>query len=361
MLNWNTQLKRVFSGTRLIIITLFSAFSVIGTGCGGGGGGDGTAVQPLVYSGNTNPAITTTNNTTTLLANVLFGGSIGGVVPAALTTSPVVQSSESAMMHDRFRPLFLQAINNIAERNASTQIAVGVAVSIDETSACVDGGSITIQGSLDDQTLLGTLTFIYNNCVEGDITFNGTTIVRYDAVDLATLLPTDFTANFSPLMTMVSTNPVFNISATGTIRMQLLFGSNQEILTINYVSKDNISGKLYQYTNFGITNTYDNVLSPSSGSQSFSGRVYDSVHGFVDVTTPGPLMYSSTTLSFPDSGGPMLLEGAAGTQGGPMRIQLNVLNATQVLIDLDLDGDGAYEPPSYTLLWTDLMNPLPLP
>lgn len=344
---------------RIAIIALISIMSVLSSGCGGGGGDGGSSVQPLVYVGNTGPAIITTDNATTLLANVLFGGSVGEVIPAALTTSADVQLSESTMMPDQFRPLFAEVIDSISVQSGNTQTLVGF--SINETLACVDGGSVTIKGSLDDQTLIGTLTFTYNYCDLGGIIYHGPSIVRYDAVDLATLLPTDFTMSFSPLMTIISANPAFNMSVTGAIRMQINFSLNQEVLTANYVSKDNISGKLYQFDGFVVTNTYDNVVSPSSGAQAFVGRVYDSVHGYVDVTTPGPLMYSSTTLSFPDSGGPMLLDGAVGALGGPMRIQFNVLNATQVLIELDLDGDGVYEPPSYTLLWTDLLNPQPLP
>ena len=89
--------------------------------------------------------------------------------------------------------------------------------------------------------------------------------------------------------------------------------------------------------------------------------MYDSIHGYVDVTTPGALMYSSITLSYPDSGGPMLFAGATVPSAGPMRIQLNVLNATQITIDLDLDGNGIYELGPYDLLWTDLLNQNPLP
>jgi hypothetical protein len=351
----------------LITIVVFGILSTLGTG---GGGGDGTtSVQPLSYVGNTEPANITKDNATTLVANVLFGGIIVGDIPVAVTTSsPDLQSSETTLLIDRLSPLFKLRIADIIANNDNTQLPVGADVPVSGTMPCDNGINISFTGTLDNVTLLGTVTFTYSNCVLSGVTYNGTVIVRFDAVDIALQLPTDMTMNFSPLMTIVSSNPAFNVSATGSVRLQINISTDQEIYTMNFVSKDNSSGKMFKFENLKITNAYDNVLFPNSYSQTFggaggaaAGRVYDSIHGYVDVTTPGALMYSSITLSFPDSGGPMLFDGVTVPNAGPMRIRLNVLNATQISIDLDLDGNGIYELGPYDLLWTDLLAPQPLP
>ena len=54
--------------------------------------------------------------------------------------------------------------------------------------------------------------------------------------------------------------------------------------------------------NLVFIDAYNNLLSPSSYSESINGRMYDSVHGFVDIITLTPLVFSTLSQPFPNSG-----------------------------------------------------------
>ena len=58
-------------------ITLTALLSTIGSG-GGGGGVD--SPEPLVYTGNTNPAIITVENAPALVYNLIGGSNIAGAI-----------------------------------------------------------------------------------------------------------------------------------------------------------------------------------------------------------------------------------------------------------------------------------------
>ncbi len=187
----------------------------------------------------------------------------------------------------------------------------------------------------------------FNDCLLDGTTLNGSATLRVDVFDLGALEPTDFTISFSRLMLRGSG---LSIDAGGSLRAQLDLGSNTETITASFVSLDNNTGEMSKAENLEIVNVYNNIFAPTFFTASISGRVFDQVHGYVDVTTVQPLVFGTLSQLFPDSG-QMLLTGAGSS------IRVTALSATLATLALDLDGNGVPENTA-TLKWTDLSSPV---
>lgn len=329
----------------LVTVAVFGILSTLGTG--GGGGGDSGGVQPLTYSGNTEPAIITVDNAPTLVANVLYGGSSATNIPTAVSTASMASRSAGAIVVvDYLRTVMQYSLTNLYDDNLiGSDIVTGFTVN--EPIYC-DSGSANLTGQLSDFDGTGTLTFTYDNCILDGVTYNGTGTFRVDYFDFSYLYPTDATMSFN-LMSISSSE--FNGSISGSIRMETLFGTNTIRMTLNYIAKDNSTNKMYKFENCLVTAVFDNIYLPSTLSITFNGspaRVYDSIHGYVDVVTLTPLLYSSVNLTYPDSDGLMLFYGQA-----PSSIRLTVLSENHVLLELDIDNIGGFEIVNY-LLWEEL-------
>ena len=92
---------------------------------------------------------------------------------------------------------------------------------------------------------------------------------------------------------------------------------------------------------------YDNIFSPSSFSETITGRIYDSTHGYVDFSTIVAIIFSTITQEYPD-GGQLLLTGSLNSG-----IQVTVISDTHTHLDLNLDGDASFEILT-TLSWSEL-------
>ena len=94
------------------------------------------------------------------------------------------------------------------------------------------------------------------------------------------------------------------------------------------VTTDNVSSKQIKAQNLIFVFLYNDIFFPSSYALTITGRVYDSVYGYVDVSPV--ISFAFVSIS-----------------------QLSVL----LTVELDLDGDDAYELKAY-LHWTDLSGPI---
>jgi len=146
----------------------------------------------------------------------------------------------------------------------------------------------------------------------------------------------------------------FSGGISGDMRLQASLVNNTEtdMLTMNYVAKDNNTGKMYKFDGLVLTVIVDDVTNAnSSGSMTFSGspaRVYDSEYGYVVVATTSALLYSDINLVYPDDGGVMTFTGENNSS-----ITLTVLSGRHVMLQLDLDGDTIVDETRY-LLWEEL-------
>jgi len=320
--------------------------AVIITGCFGGGGGD-DAPATLTYSGNTDSAVITLKNATTLVANVLYGGESSTNIPVAVSVSD--NSVRSAGVLTQAETLH-DIANNIVDKIGGSGVSLAkilTGIDVDEPLEC-ESGTGFLTGALNDTTATGTLIFTYDNCLIEGITYNGTGSFIVDYFDFGYLLPTDVRLVFS-LMTVSSAE--FSGSISGTMRLQTMVDVNTEKMTLNYVAKDNLTGKMAKFENLILTTVYDNFFMPTSMTQTYTGtpaRVYDSTYGYVDVDTVTPLKFSSLSLTYPDLDGVMVFTGAAGSS-----IRVTVLSGEQLQLELDIDGLPGYEE-SRILFWDDL-------
>jgi len=168
-----------------------------------------------------------------------------------------------------------------------------------------------------------------------------------DAFDLGFFVPTDFTISFVRLTLRGSG---LSIDAGGSLRSQLNIGTNTETITANLVSLNNSTGEISKTENLVFVNVYDNISLPTSFTATISGQVFDSVHGYVVITTPTLLVFGTLSQLFPDSG-QLLLTGTNST------VLVTALNSTMVELQLDLDGVGGVDNTA-RLKWTDLTGPV---
>ena len=104
---------------------------------------------------------------------------------------------------------------------------------------------------------------------------------------------------------------------------------------------------------------FNNILDPASTfTETITGRLFDSLEGFVDITTGmnTPLVFGSPTQLFA-SGGEITLTGAIVVGAGNGRVHAVAVSSNIVKLDLDLDGDGTSFEGTAFLKWTDLTAP----
>ena len=312
-----------------------------GGGDGGGGGGSGTA--PLQYSGSTSAAVITTTNAAALTANLT------GATDVAAATS-AVSASDQATSAQGMRQLansLTQVLRSALDQQGTVDSGL-TSVLFDDTQACDNGGTVRVSGDVDPLSGTGTANVTYTNCQVDQDAISGQATMRIDrAVTGAVFIPTDFTLTF-PRLTLRGS---VNIDIGGSIRVVAGdFIQGLETITENVVVLHNSTGRMTKTENMVYVDRYDNIDNPTTYTETMTGRLFDSVHGFVDITTITPLLFSSATQQFPNGG---LLQLASGGR----RIHATAFSSGIVRIALDLDNDGAFETRAM-LGWAQLSGPL---
>jgi hypothetical protein len=337
--------KHIFS---LVILIFYAGFCLIMSSCGGGGGGgSGGGDGGISYTGVTTQAYITAAN-----ANELFSLIWNGVpssvsispVTAISKTTPTITQEIAAPRHfiNRMKDIPLSDLKRFDKRS----IAFLRATSINERHEGSVSGTLTITGDIDPNTFTGSLTMTYVNYNDGDAyTSDGTLIFKIDGYDVAYGIITDGTMSFT-LWTIKSAGS--DVSMSGSIRIQESLQKNSDTLAVTMNGRDNISKDVFRFENFVVATLYNNVLIPTSGSETFRGRVYDGPYGYVDVGTNNPFVYSSYPEENPDSGGPVILSGAGNSSAA-----LTPISRNYVKIEVDADRDFIYESKN-AYAWSDL-------
>jgi hypothetical protein len=308
---------------------LLVAICVSVAGCGGGGGGgggDGAAPAiPVTYSGSTAAATLTALNAGQIVANLTGGTGVVGSTGAAAGGSS----------NDRGALDIARQLNHAFDRSVIRPKGGSPtgAIPINDTSPCDSGGSVTISGTVSDNGT-GTVSVTYSACQSANgYIMSGLASLRIDAFDLGLFLPTDGTLTF----TRLTVRGAFSADITGSLRTQVNVATNSETLTENVVTLYVSSGRLTKSENLAWTDVYDNVFSPTSYVESINGRLYDSVHGYVDISTVSPFVFGSLLQEFPHAGE------VVGTGAGNSRVSVAGLSHVLAKISVDLDGNGIYE------------------
>ena len=346
---------------------LLACTLVVGLAACGGGGSDGTPntgansapafppQTPLVYSGATTAASLTATTSGTIASNVIGAGNT--VSATGLVTGVSMQSQSGGAIDPQ--PTGISGLSRrlgSALREATPRLPASDALTgaaVDSTTACSGGGSVRMFGNTSDSTGTGTVNIHYLACRIGMDTINGPSTLRIDSRSGgATGLITDSTLTF---VRVAFTGPGIDTELTGTLRAQVVETSSSatETLTQNMVMQNNITGRMLQTQNLRVVNVYDDIASPSFMTQAISGRLFDSVAGYVDVATNtvpftspwGPLYFSVVSQSFPDWG-EIVLTGATG------RVRVTSLGNALAKVEVDPDGDGTYDQ-SARMRWVD--------
>jgi len=220
-------------------------------------------------------------------------------------------------------------------------LAGAVSVPAGQPKVC-DSGSISISGDVAANGT-GTVSVTYNDCRVGADTLNGPASLRIDGYDQTNRAITDATVTF----TRISFNgPISSGELSGTLRAQVAIPTQTKTLTANIVTQDS-TGRMTKTENLVVVNHYDSVLVPTFFTESITGRVFDSVLGYVDVTTTtppftapwGPLYFATSSQSFPDWG-VINLTGAPGTSTGAGATGARVTALAIDLAKIEVDADG---------------------
>lgn len=306
----------------------WATFAVVAAGlalaaCSGGGGGE----AGVIYTGVTTPATVTDANAVALTTTAYQGGNSGGSFAFVGVTTDPAAGTNSALA----RGVTVSRVLNDAVRAArfnprpSPQVAVGATQSV---SGSLDdgncGGTASFSGTANDVTGEFHATFTFSGWCNDGVTVSG----RVSAAGT-------FDVNAQALMELEFSFTVLTVSdGTDTFRgsgsITVSFGVSESlIINMDYASGD---GTTFRASNLALTAT------PTTGGESFTvvGRVYHPIHGYVDVSTPVALVVE-TGQTFPSSGE------LVATGAGDSKAKLTALSPTQFQIDVDVDGDDAYE------------------
>jgi hypothetical protein len=328
-----------------LAIMLLGSFFII-TSCGGGGGGGGGGVSGITYDGLITQASVTSTNANIIFSAVWNGGSSSGSASLSKASSAgnLTGSGAAAL----FKQMTDRALSDVTSYAARLNKIMG-ATQVNETHHGSVSGTLTITGSIDTNTMTGTLTMTYVNYNDGDgYTTDGTIRFRIDGFDTTDGLITDGTMSFTLWRTRSANS---DISLTGSIRVQESFYNNTDTLIVNVDGRDNSTRETFRFQNFVDTTVYDNILNPATDTETISGRVYVRQYGYVEVTTTTPLNYTSFSQENPDSGGPVILAGAGGSMA-----KITPISILNVTIDVDADGNNIYEYTA-TYAWNNLSGP----
>ncbi len=322
-----------------LIIMLLGSFFIVSScrGGGGGGGGGGAGSAGISYNGVTTQASITVANANKIFSVIWNGGSssVSASLSPAISKAASSEYSKNDGMVTLFKRLKDRSLSDFTGFATQSKNIIR-ATAVNETHYGSVSGTLTITGSIDPNTMTGSLTMTYVNFNDGDgYTYDGTVTVSVTGFDMTYGIITDATMNFT-LWTIKSANS--NVSLSGSIRVQESLQNNSDTLTVNMDGRDNLTNDTYRYENFVVIYVYNNVLYPSSGSETESGRVYIGPYGYVDVTTTIPFTYTTNSQENPNSGGPIILSGA-----GNSKAAITPISASYVKIEVDADGDGVFE------------------
>lgn len=337
------------SNKYIILLSISLVLSISLFGCGGGGegggvsGGNSPGISGITYDGLMTQATISVANANTIFAALWNQGDSSSSSTASLANSP--KDGKTVALFGQMKGRVLSGIRGFSARSYKTMSAVLMS----ETSNGSVSGTLTITGNIDPDTGTGSLTMVYSNYNDGDgYTYDGTVSVSVAGYDFNSGIITDGTLTFT-LWTIATTNS--NVSLTGSIWQQEDLNNNIETMKLNLDGRDNITQDTFRYQSYVVRTIYDNIYTPSTMTETDTGRVYLARYGYVDITTTTPLVYTFSSQTNPNGGGPIILSGANGSKAA-----ISPISAISVKIEVDADGDGVYEI-SNTYAWSNLAGP----
>ena len=306
---------------KMVTIALVALVTACLSACGGGGGGGGSA-PGTTYSGVTSQATLGTANARTVAVDAYSGvqagatvGSVGVVTAgsgSATTAAPLVQGVADTLA---------ASIKRLDPKVATGPAATGA--SVQSTISGTYGGTLsyTLNVNETDGSFSGTFTYTNFSEVQNGPIISGS--VAFSGVYNQTCGQfSSFNMNFTDFA-VTESGKTFTMS--GTINWNM-YRNGGGTVTANLFLRNNTTGTVSWVKDYTYT------LS-SLWTLTITGRYYDPVHGYVDISTPVPLQVSS--LSGEPTAGVLLFTGANGTSA---RI---TFNATGYTVEVDT-GTGTF-------------------
>lgn len=312
---------------KICFVSLIGILAACGGGGGGGsddGGGSeggGSSLQPLAYTGSTSQATLTAANAKRFF-DLMFG-TVGSDDITVFSTAVVASSAGSVKVESPFALGSRLRDDLERRRNRLNDSVRASAAVVNETEACIGGGSVALNGTVDDETGVGDLSVAYNDCVDVD----GVTLSGQATFNIIAVNGPDITNLIIEIRLLRLRDGVTDVSTSGNISSFNDVFANFATDVVNTVTRDNGTGR--------VSKVEDLARSFSLSQQTLlvNGRVFDSIEGYVDVVTTDSLRFASSAESFPFDGGPLILTGAADT-----RLFITPVNASTVQVDVQDDG-----------------------
>jgi hypothetical protein len=216
---------------------------------------------------------------------------------------------------------------------------------VEEVSDCSSSGSMHVQGDIQDNGT-GQLTLTFNNCNEDSEILNGAISIDVRAFDFDFQEPVNFSLEFNNL-SLVSGD--VRLSMGGTIQVERNIFFSTENMTVNLITRNDNNGLMVR-----LQNVYMTSASNLGGNfeayriDTFSGRLYDSRHGYIDFTTPTGFGYSGPLVDYPDTKGEVLLTGAQNSTA-------RLIATSPLKLRVEIGQQGQNEPSDYRVYyWTDI-------
>ena len=327
---------------RVLGLVCVATAALLAFGCGGGGGDSSGSSPSLTYAGLTTQATITEANARDLVAGAADMSESGGAfLDIAALNDPDQNGDDSRSgLLITIAQSFQGAVSQI-DLSATTATDMAAAIqSAEETIQGSCGGSATIRLSLNDQTgaFNGRMTF--NGYCEDGATMNGSASISGEA-DMATEQFKWYQVNFDYI---TSSSGSESVTLDGSIRFDMT-AYDTVYATMNMMVRDDQAGEVFMVQNYQVQ------ISEGSGGVkveiAIDGRYYDPHEGYVDIDTTVTfvIMYGDDN----PSSGVLTVTGANNSSA-----RLTAISSTQCLVEVDADGDGAYEYSSGNISWNEL-------
>ena len=323
-------MKRALSVFSLLLLAGLSA-------CGGGGGGSSSSP----YTGLSTPAVVTAANADNIARQAFQGGDLG-----ASTTLAPARSGDTRRVAER--PIALTLVRLLsgaaaAALPASSSTRAPEPRAVITVSDVIDdgwgqGGQARYTLSVDNVTGVFTGTFVFTNFHgDGGGVINGPVAVSGIVGQVSMQILFDF-------QSVHVVDPVSgeDVTAFGTVNMAIDLGTGNVAggVTLDMIFVDNATHKTLWLSNVTLTANIGTGFSDVT----LSGRIYLHDYGYLDMTTLVPFRYL-TGNSYP-SAGQFVVTGKDNTG-----VRLTVNSGTQYTLDVDSDGDSAYDDLTVVLSW----------
>lgn len=330
---------------QLALVTLSAA--VLAAGCGGGGGGTPGASIPTaaiqISSGNASTVATGASNS----SSTMTGVSQNTGVPVTVVTS-AQQSSLNIIRSATAGIDFVKSLRLPAQTVAGVVYSEALS-----SSACATGGGSFSWNDADnssDFSFGDTISLTYSNCTDPTgVTMNGTASFTFNT-DSFTITYTGFSETYAGNTLSMAGDMTFTAGTVvgGTYNGYSFFSLSGTSMETN----STVDGHFKLWAPTG-QSSYLIIFAYSGSNYAYSmdmSVASTEMGGSVSITTP--TAFAGTGTNNPTTG-VMEVTGEDGAIG-PSKLRMTAqANGTDVLLEVDADGDTVYEWTD-TVLWTEI-------